>query len=178
MRATMEELQREQMAQLPPPEAGDDTPEADETDQTAPPDLGELTQQLQDSTPLTSAELEELGGLMERLATAMPSKANPCKPGELTQVLHSAADVPMGSGMLRMMLQPMRDMALSVDEANDRLTQMSATESAEYVAQMAGESRGWDAENREAFIGMAETNFLGMPAPMRAQLLARLKQRD
>ena len=176
VRARVEALQREQMAQLPPPEPGDDPTEAEEADESTPPDIAQLTQSLQEATPLSSAELDELGGLMERLATAMPSKANPCKPGELTQVLHSAADVPMGSGMLRMMLQPMRDMAMSVDDAHTRFGQMSATESAEYVALMADESRGWDAENRKAFIGMVETNFLGMPAPMQAQLLARLRR--
>jgi len=177
IQASMEKRLREQTAQLPPPEANGETTEADGADGAAPPDIAQLTQDMQEATPLSGAELDELGGLMERLAAAMPSKANPCKPGELTQVLHSAADMPMGSGMLRMMLQPMRDMDASVAEAHDRFARMSATESAEYVALMADESRGWDAENRKALLGMAETNFLGMPEPMQAQLLARLRQR-
>lgn len=177
VQANMEKMLREQAAQLPPPETDAGTTDAEGADGAAPPDIAQLTQTMQEATPLSSAELDELGGLMERLAAAVPSKANPCKPGELTEVLHAAADMPMGSGMLRMMLQPMRDMETSVAEAHERFANMSPTESAEYVALMADETRGWDAENREAFLGMAETNFLGMPEPMQAQLLARLRQR-
>ncbi len=180
MQAGIEKMLREQTAQLPTADADGETGEAGEAgdaEVAAPPDIAQLTQEMQDATPLSSAEIDELGGLMERLSAAMPSRANPCKPGELTQVLHSTADVPMGSGMLRMMLQPMRDMGKSVAEAHDRFALMSDSESVEYVALMADEARGWDEENRKAFAGMVETNFLGMPQPMRAQLLARLRQR-
>ena len=176
VQAKMEKMQREQLAKLPPPEPDGESPDSAGLDATAPTDIAQLTQQLQDAEPLSSAEIDELAALMERLSAAVPSKANPCKPGELTQVLHSAADMPMVGGTLRMMLQPMRDMETSVAQAHDRFATMSAAESAEYIDLMAEESRGWDAENRKAFIGMAETNFLGMPAPMQAQLLARLKR--
>lgn len=131
---------------------------------------------LQDTTPLSTAEVDELGTLLERMAAAMPSAAPKCKPGEMKAVLAMAADSPMGGGMLRMMLEPLRDMQRKLDEAKDTFARMSEQERGEYVDSMAAEFGGWDKENRQALLGMVESNFLGMPDDMRAQLLARLKQ--
>jgi hypothetical protein len=53
---------------------------------------------------------------------------------------------------------------------------MPEAERSEYVETMAAEFRGWDKDNKQALLGMVETNFLGMPDTMKTQLLARLKQ--
>jgi hypothetical protein len=140
------------------------------------PDMAKTMQAMQEGEPLTSAEVDELATLLERMSTAMPSAAPQCKPGELKTVLQQAADSPMTGGMLRMMLEPMRDMQKKLDEARATFAKMPEAERGEYVETMAAEFRGWDKENKQALLGMVETNFLGMPDTMKTQLLARLKQ--
>ena len=142
----------------------------------APMDVAAAMQAMQNGAPLSGAEVDELGTLLERMAAAMPSAAPKCKPGEMKAMLAMAADSPMGGGMLRMMLEPLRDMQRKLDEAKDTFARMSEQERGEYVDSMAAEFGGWDKENRQALLGMVESNFLGMPDDMRAQLLARLKQ--
>jgi len=61
-------------------------------------------------------------------------------------------------------------------EARATFAKMPAAERGEYVETMAAEFRGWDKDNKQALLGMVETNFLGMPDTMKTQLLARLKQ--
>ena len=140
------------------------------------PDMATAMQAMRDGEPLTSDEVDELATLLERLSTAMPSAAPQCKPGELKIVLQQASDTPMGGGMLRMMLGSMRDMQKNLDEARATFAKMPESERSEYVETMAAEFRGWDKENRQALLGMVETNFLGIPETMKTQLLARLKQ--
>ena len=140
------------------------------------PDMATVMQAMQEGEPLTSAEVDELGTLLERMSTAMPSATPQCKPGELKTVLQQASDSPMTGGMLRMMLEPMRDMQKKLDEARDTFAKMPEAERGEYVETMAAEFRGWDKDNKQALLGMVETNFLGMPDTMKTQLLARLKQ--
>ncbi len=140
------------------------------------PDMATAMQAMQESEPLTSAEVEELATLLERMSTAIPSAAPQCKPGELKTVLQQASDSPMGGGVLRMMLGSMRDMQKNLDEARATFAKMPEPERGEYVETMAAEFRGWDKDNKQALFGMVETNFLGMPDTMKAQLLARLKQ--
>ncbi len=140
------------------------------------PDMATAMQAMQESEPLTSAEVEELATLLERMSTAIPSAAPQCKPGELKTVLQQASDSPMGGGVLRMMLGSMRDMQKNLDEARATFAKMPEPERGEYVETMAAEFRGWDKDNKQALLGMVETNFLGMPDTMKAQLLARLKQ--
>ena len=67
-------------------------------------------------------------------------------------------------------------MQRKLDEAQATFARMSEQERGEYVETMATEFRGWDKQNRQALLGMVETNFLGMPDTMQTQLLARLKQ--
>ncbi|GAB4508063.1 MAG: hypothetical protein Tsb0026_05930 [Sulfuricaulis sp.] len=140
------------------------------------PDMAKAMQAMQEGPPLTSAEVDELAMLLERMSTAMPSAVPQCKPGELKTVLHQAADTPMTGGVLRMMLEPMRDMQKKLDEARASFAKMPEAERNEYVETMATEFHGWDKENKQALLGMVETNFLGMPETMKTQLLARLKQ--
>lgn len=140
------------------------------------PDMAKAMKAMQEGPPLTSAEVDELATLLERMSTAMPSAVPQCKPGELKTVLHQAADSPMSGGMLRMMLEPMRDMQKKLDEARATFAKMPEAERNEYVETMAAEFRGWDKENKKAMLGMVETNFLGMPETMKTQLLARLQQ--
>jgi hypothetical protein len=140
------------------------------------PDMAKTMQAMQEGPPLTSAEVEELATLLERMSTAMPSAAPKCKPGELKTVLQRASDSPMGGGVLRMMLSSMRDMQKNLDEARATFAKMTELERGEYVETMAAEFRGWDKENRQALLGMVESNFLGMPDTMKTQLLTRLKQ--
>jgi len=140
------------------------------------PDMATVMQAMQEGEPLTSAEVDELATLLERMSTAMPSAAPQCKPGELKTVLQQASDSPMTGGVLRMMLGPMRDMQQKLDEARDTFAKMPEAERGEYVETMAAEFRGWDKDNKQALLGMVETNFLGMPDTMKTQLLARLKQ--
>ena len=140
------------------------------------PDMATAMQAMQEGPPLTSAEVEELATLLERLSTAMPSAAPRCKPGELKTVLQQASDSPMSGGVLRMLLGSMRDMQQNLDEARDTFAKMPEAERGEYVETMAAEFRGWDKDNQQALLGMVETNFLGMPDTMKTQLLARLKQ--
>lgn len=140
------------------------------------PDMATAMQVMQEGPPLTSAEVDELATLLERMSTAMPSAAPKCKPGELKTVLQQASDSPMGGGVLRMLLGSMRDMQKNLDEARATFANMPEPERSEYVDTMAAEFRGWDKENRQALLGMVETNFLGMPETMKTQLLARLKQ--
>ncbi|MEK7223502.1 MAG: hypothetical protein AAB156_04430 [Pseudomonadota bacterium] len=142
----------------------------------AAPDMATVMQAMQDGEPLTGAEVDELATLLERMSTAMPSAAPQCKPGELKTVLQQASDSPMTGGMLRMMLGSMRDMQKNLDEARATFAKMPEAERGEYVETMAAEFRGWDKENKQALLGMVETNFLGMPDTMKTQLLARLKQ--
>ena len=75
-----------------------------------------------------------------------------------------------------MMLGSMRDMQKKLDEARATFAKMPEAERIEYVETMAAEFRGWDKDNKQALLGMVETNFLGMPDTMKTQLLARLKQ--
>jgi hypothetical protein len=110
------------------------------------------------------------------MSAAMPSAAPQCKPGELKMVIQQALDSPMTGGVLRMMLGSMRDMQKKLDEARATFAKMPETERSEYVETMAAEFRGWDKDNKQALLGMVETNFLGMPDTMKTQLLARLKQ--
>lgn len=140
------------------------------------PDMAKTMQAMQEGPPLTSAEVDELATLLERMSTAMPSAAPQCKPGELKTVLQQASDSPMTGGVLRMMLGSMRDMQKKLDEARDTFAKMPEAERSEYVETMAAEFRGWDKDNKQALLGMVETNFLGMPDTMKTQLLARLKQ--
>lgn len=140
------------------------------------PDMAKTMQAMQEGPPLTSAEVDELGTLLERMSTAMPSAAPQCKPGELKTVLQQASDSPMTGGVLRMMLGSMRDMQKKLDEARATFAKMPEAERSEYVETMATEFRGWDKDNKQALLGMVETNFLGMPDTMKTQLLARLKQ--
>ncbi len=180
LQASMQKMMQANAASVPAPDAGvatDGVAAGSGADEESPPDVAQLMRDMQQSEPLSRAELEELGGLMERLSKAMPTKANPCKPGELATVLKSAADMPMGGGVLRMMLQPLRDMETSVAEARDGFARMSPDERRDYVVLLADDARGWDAEQRDALVGMARTNFLGMPEPMPEQLLARLSKR-
>ena len=142
----------------------------------AAPDMATAMQAMQEGEPLTSAEVDELGTLLERMSTAMPSATPQCKPGELKTVLQQASDSPMTGGVLRMMLGSMRDMQKKLDEARATFAKMPEAERGEYVETMAAEFRGWDKENKQALLGMVETNFLGMPDTMKTQLLARLKQ--
>jgi hypothetical protein len=140
------------------------------------PDMAKTMQAMQEGPPLTSAEVDELATLLERMSTAMPSATPQCKPGELKTVLQQASDSPMTGGVLRMMLGSMRDMQKKLDEARATFAKMPEAERGEYVETMAAEFRGWDKENKQALLGMVETNFLGMPDTMKTQLLARLKQ--
>src|SRR3989344_2069790 len=140
------------------------------------PDMATAMQAMQEGEPLTSAEVDELATLLERMSTAMPSAAPPCKPGELKTVLQQASDSPMTGGGLRMMLGSMRDMQQKLDAARDTFAKMPEAQRSEYVETMAAEFRGWDKENKQVLLGMVETNFLGMPDTMKTQLLARLKQ--
>ena len=140
------------------------------------PDIATALQALQGRPPLSSAELDELGTLMERLATAMPSAAPKCKPGELKAALQTASDSPMGGGVLRMVLGSLRDVQRQLDEARDTFAKMTEQDRIEYVELMAAEFRGWDKDSQQALLGMVETNFLGMPDAMKTQLLARLKR--
>jgi hypothetical protein len=179
----MEGMMKEQMAQAQAMMAKEQAEQgADVQDKEGPgspgaaPDMATAMQAMQEGEPLTSAEVDELATLLERMSTAMPSAAPQCKPGELKTVLQQASDSPMTGGMLRMMLEPMRDMQKKLDEARATFAKMSAAERGEYVETMAAEFRGWDKENKQALLGMVETNFLGMPDTMKTQLLARLKQ--
>ena len=179
----MEGMMKEQMAQAQAMMAKEQAEHgADVQDKESPgspgavPDMATAMQAMQDSPPLTSAEVDELATLLERMATAMPSAAPQCKPGELKTVLQQASDSPMGGGVLRMMLGSMRDMQKNLDEARATFAKMPEAERSEYVETMAAEFRGWDKENKQALLGMVETNFLGMPDTMKTQLLARLKQ--
>jgi hypothetical protein len=140
------------------------------------PDMAKTMQAMQEAEPLTRTEVDELATLLERMSTAMPAAAPPCKLGELKKVLQQAADSPMTGGMLRMMLEPMRDMQKNLDKARATFAKMPEAERGEYVETMAAEFRGWDKDNQQALLGMVETNFLGMPDTMKTQLLARLKQ--
>lgn len=142
----------------------------------AAPDMATVMQAMQEGEPLTNAEVDELATLLERMSTAMPSAAPQCKPGELKTVLQQASDSPMTGGVLRMMLGSMRDMQKKLDEARVTFAKMPEAERGEYVETMAAEFRGWDKDNRQALLGMVETNFLGMPDTMKTQLLAQLKQ--
>lgn len=142
----------------------------------AAPDMATAMQAMQGGEPLTSAEVDELATLLERMSTAMPSAAPQCKPGELKTVLQQASDSPISGGVLRMMLGSMRDMQQKLDEARDTFAKMPEAEHSEYVGTMVAEFRGWDKDNKQALLGMVETNFLGMPDTMKTQLLTRLKQ--
>jgi hypothetical protein len=139
-------------------------------------DMAKTMQAMQEGPPLTSAEVDELATLLERMSAAMPSAAPQCKPGEMKAALQQVSDSPMGGGVLRMMLGSMRDMQKKLDEARDTFAKMPESERSEYVETMATEFRGWDKDNKQALLGMVETNFLGMPDTMKTQLLARLKQ--
>ena len=179
----MEGMMKEQMAQAQAMMAKEQAEHgADVQDKESPgspgavPDMATAMQAMQDSPPLTSAEVDELATLLERMATAMPSAAPQCKPGELKTVLQQASDSPMTGGVLRMMLGSMRDMQKKLDEARATFAKMPEAERSEYVETMAAEFRGWDKENKQALLGMVKTNFLGMPDTMKTQLLARLKQ--
>lgn len=76
---------------------------------------------MKDQKPLSKAEAEELGTLMERMsAAAPPSAANPCKPGEVKQMMAMTANTPGASGPMRMMLTSLRDAMKQIDEARAR----------------------------------------------------------
>ncbi len=177
----MEGMMKDQMAQAQAMMAkeqakhGEDKENFGTPDATAP-DLAAAMQAMQDHKPLTSAEVVELGTLLERMSTAMPAAESKCKPGDMKAMVQMTSDSPMGGGMLRMMLGPLRDMQKNLDEARATFAKMSEPERREYVETMATEFRGWDKEHKQALLGMVETNFLGMPDTMRTQLLVRLKQ--
>lgn len=176
----MERMMKDQMAQaeaMAAKERGSDV--AGPAGVQAPgamPDMAAAMQMMQGGDPLSPAEIDELGTLLERMSTAMPSAASKCKPGEMKAVVAMASDSPMTSGVFRMMLGSMRDMQLKLNEARDTFAKMPEPERAEYVETTAAEFRGWDKDSKQAFVGMVESDFLGMPDTMKTQLLARLKQ--
>ncbi|MDO8706639.1 MAG: hypothetical protein Q7J84_17015, partial [Sulfuricaulis sp.] len=179
----MEGMMKDQMAQaqamMAKEQAKHDTDAGDKESLGKPgamPDMAKTMQAIQEGPPLTRAEVDELATLLERMSTAMPAATPQCKPGELKTVLQQASDSPMTGGVLRMMLEPMRDMQKKLDEARATFAKMPEAERSEYVETMAAEFRGWDKDNKQALLGMVETNFLGMPDTMKTQLLARLKQ--
>jgi hypothetical protein len=139
-------------------------------------DMAKAMQAMQDPTPLSAAEADELGTLLERMASAMPSAAQQCAPGEMKALMQTMAGSPMGGGIMRMMLGAMREMQQKLDEARATFASMPEDQRSEYLETMAAEYRGWDKESRQALLGMVETNFLGMPETMKTQLLARLAQ--
>jgi hypothetical protein len=139
------------------------------------PDVAAMMQGMQGQAPLSREEVDELATLMENMSKAAPSVTTKCKPGDMKLVLQTAVDSPMVGGVLRMMLGPMRDAQRQIDEARETFAKMPESERSEYVETMAAEYRGWDKQNKQAFLGMIETNFLGMPETMKTQLLARLK---
>lgn len=172
--AGMDKMMKEQMAQAQAHMAKEQAAHGEAP--TAMPDMAAAMKALQDAEPLSAAEADELGALMERMRTAMPSAAPQCKPGEMKAAIQQAADSPMAGGPLRMMLGAMRDVQQKLDDARATFAQMSEPERAQTVDMMATEYRGWDQDSRQAMLGMVETNFLGMPDAMQTQLLARLKQ--
>ena len=176
----MEGMMKDQMAQaqamMAKEQAKHGTDVQDKEGIGSPGAMPDMATAMQEGEPLTSAEVDELATLLERMSTAMPSAAPQCKPGELKTVLQQASDSPMTGGVLRMMLGSMRDMQKKLDEARATFAKMPEAERSEYVETMAAEFRGWDKDNKQALLGMVETNFLGMPDTMKTQLLARLKQ--
>ncbi len=136
----------------------------------------EVMAAMKDQTPLSSAEADELGTLMERMSAAAPSVATKCKPGELKQAMQTAAEAPGAGGIMRMMLGKLREAQKRIDEARATFAKMSEPERNDYIATMTAEYRAWPAENKQAFRDMVETNFLGMPDTLRIPLLAQLKQ--
>jgi hypothetical protein len=136
----------------------------------------EMMAAMKDQTPLSSAEADELGTLMERMSAAAPSVATTCKPGELKQAMQMAAEAPGAGGVMRMMLGKLREAQKQIDEARATFAKMSEPERNDYVATMTAEYRAWPAANKQAFRDMVETNFLGMPDTLRTPLLAQLKQ--
>jgi hypothetical protein len=175
MPAGMAEMMKSQMAQLEA-SAKDQGKEGADGRAASAPDMAKVMQAMQDPTPLSAAEADELGTIMERMATAMPNAAPQCKPGELKTVMQRASNTPMGGGVMRMMLTSMREAQQKLDEARTTFATMSEAERADYVELMATEYRGWDKENQQAMLGMLETDFLGMPESLKTQLVARLKQ--
>ena len=173
----MDRMMKEQMAQAQAQMAKEQGNESNLGQMPgAMPDMAAAMKAMQDAEPLSTAEADELGTLMERMRTAMPSAAPQCKPGEMKAAIQQAADSPMAGGVLRIMLGAMRDMQQKLDGARDTFANMSEPERAEAVELMAAEYRGWDQDSKQAMLGMVETNFLGMPDAMTTQLLARLKQ--
>ena len=175
----MDGMMKEQMAQaqaMMAKEQAKHGANVQDNESLAAPDMAAAMQAMQDDKPLTRAEIDELGTLLERMSTAMPASASQCKPGDMKAMVQMTSDSPMGGGMLRMMLGPLRDMQKNLDEARVTFAKMSEPERREYVETMATEFRGWDKEHKQALLGMVETNFLGMPDTMKTQLLARLKQ--
>jgi len=172
----MDKMMKQQMAQAQAQIAQDQAVPGETP--AAMPDMAaamQMMQAMQNAAPLSRAEVDELGALLERMRTAMPSAAPQCKPGEMKAAITMAADSPMANGPLRMMLGTMRDMQQKLDDARATFATMSEPERTETVEMIATEYRGWDKDSRQAMLGMVASNFLGMPEAMKTQLLARLQ---
>ena len=129
-------------------------------------------QQAMAQGPLSAAEADELADTMLEFAKVFPDQLK-CTPEETSAMIKATAVTPMG-GILRPVLDSLRQTKQRLAEAREAFAKMSPEERSEYVQTMAADIRGYDAQNKAVFLKMIDANFFGMPEDMRAQLKALL----
>ena len=129
---------------------------------------------MQNATPLSTEEVDELVTRLVAFSEAVPDQPLPCSPGELKLVFNMSASMPMVSGPFRMMLDQFRAIDPRLAEARETFAKMSSAEQAEAVDLMLADAPSMSAEQRKQFAGFLQSDLLGLPATVRNELGARL----
>jgi len=129
---------------------------------------------MQNATPLSTEEVDELVTRLVAFSEAVPDQPLPCSPGELKLVFNMSASMPMVSGPFRMMLDQFRAIDPRLAEVRETFAKMSSAEQAEAVDLMLADAPSMSAEERKQFAGFLQSDLLGLPATVRNELGARL----
>lgn len=138
------------------------------------PQMMAMVQQMSTQGPLSPAEADELGEHFYKIAKAFPDMSE-CSPEDTRTFIKFSATMPMTSGMMRPILDAMRQMDASFAEARQTFAQMTPEQRQEYVAVMTDDLSAADEEQRKLFLRMIEGDLFGMPEEMRAELQAALR---
>lgn len=133
-----------------------------------------MTATLRDSKPLTAAELDEFVTRYEKITRLAPDGA-PCSAASLRRVLTPALALPMAGAPIRMMLRGFRELDAEMDKARKTFAAMTPEDRADFARQMDEQIEDWSDADRQAFQSLLRANALGMPEPLRDEMLKRLR---
>jgi succinate dehydrogenase flavin-adding protein (antitoxin of CptAB toxin-antitoxin module) len=81
----------------------------------------------------------------------------------------------MVGGPIRMMLRGFRELDAEMDKARRTFAAMTPEDRADFARQMDEQIEDWSDADRQAFQSLLKANALGMPEPLRDEMLKRLR---